>query len=380
MENPNDATIDILPATVNNESHIGTDEVINNPSPSACRSTVNLSGSSINEKSDHFQFHLGGHRRTMEVKDRNMEKRENGTFAILDKLYTAVSNSSVFTRYFLYAFPLALAIAAPIVIGATAAKKAAIGGVRIVWFFAWIEILWLSLWISKLIAKLLPCMVQLLCNIIGHGTWKYAVIFKMLEAPLSLVGWALTALTTFIPVMCLNPDQRRRQDTRLKPWESTTQDVLLAGFISALILLAEKLVIQLISNSCHRKQFDEKIAQSKRNIYFLSLLYNISKNIFPAYCPQLAREDYIINHSVELNKIDRSVQATPMRLMETVERIGHKMTTALGDITHEITGKESFRPISARLIVEDALKNRKSSEALARRIWMSFITGGKEAL
>lgn len=35
-------------------------------------------------------------------------------------------------------------IAIPIIVGATAAKDAKIGSVRIVWFFTWVEIVWLS--------------------------------------------------------------------------------------------------------------------------------------------------------------------------------------------------------------------------------------------
>src|SRR5437763_4343889 len=174
----------------------------------------------------------------------------------MGRLYKAVLNFSVITRYFLYVLPLALVIAAPIVIGATFAKRATIGGVRIVWFFTWVEILWLSLWVSKLFAQLLPPIFQFLCGIVSAGTRKYSLILTALETPLSLAGWALTALTTFVPLMCLNPDQRRNKDTGLKGWEGVVKNILFAAFFSSLILLAEKLLIQLISISYHRKQFD----------------------------------------------------------------------------------------------------------------------------
>lgn len=38
-----------------------------------------------------------------------------------------------------------------------------------------------------------------------------------------------------------------------------------------------------------------------------------------------------------------------------------------------MTGKKVFDPNSAHSIVLEALENNKSAEALARRIWMSFV-------
>lgn len=67
---------------------------------------------------------------------------EEDTVNTIGKMYKTIANFSVLTRYFLYVLPLALAIAAPIVIGATVAENAKIGGVRIVWFFVWVEIVW----------------------------------------------------------------------------------------------------------------------------------------------------------------------------------------------------------------------------------------------
>jgi len=297
----------------------------------------------------------------------------------MGKLYIAIFNFSVFTRYFLYVLPLALTIAVPIVIGATFAKHATIGGVRIVWFFTWIEILWLSLWVSKLTAQFLPYVFQFLCGIVSAGTRKYSIILEALEIPLSLAGWALTALTTFIPLMCLNPDQRSHNDTGPKNWEGIVKDILFAAFFSTLILLAEKLLIQLISISYHRKQFDQKIKQSKRSIHLLSLLYDASRNLFPAYCPEFAAEDYIINDSLELrssrgpskpgSKHGRSGSATPMRLIRDVGRVGDKLTAAFGNVAHEITGKQVFNPTSAHSIVVEALEKCSLSGGYFGRSW-----------
>ena len=175
--------------------------------------------------------------------------------------------------------------------------------------------------------------------------------------------------------------------TAIKEWESVVQRTLAAFLVASLILLAEKLLIQLISISYHRKQFNAKIKDSKHKIHLLSLLYDASRSLFPAYCPEFAEEDYIINDSIDLSLVEkrgqghhRSGSTTPMRLIQNIGRVGDKLTSAFGNIAHEVTGKEVFNPDSAHSIVVEALEKNKSSEALAKRLWMSFVLEGKEAL
>ena len=174
--------------------------------------------------------------------------------------------------------------------------------------------------------------------------------------------------------------------TAVKEWQAIVQKVLAALLVAALILLAEKLIIQLISIGYHRTQFNAKITASKHKIYLLSLLYDASRSLFPAYCPEFAEEDYIINDSIELGENQfgighrKSGSATPMRLLQDVGRLGDKLTSAFGTMAHEVTGKQVFNPDSAHSIVVEALERNRSSEALAKRLWMSFVVEGKEAL
>lgn len=174
--------------------------------------------------------------------------------------------------------------------------------------------------------------------------------------------------------------------TNVKEWELVVQKILAAFLVASLILLAEKLLIQLISISYHQTQFHAKIKDSKRRIHLLSLLYDASRHLFPAYCSEFSEEDYIIHDAIDLKDIrrrgghNRSGSATPMKLLLNVGRFGDKLTSAFGNIAHEVTGKQVFNPESAHSIVIEALEKNKSSEALAKRLWMSFVVEGKEAL
>lgn len=192
MANPNDATIDIPLTTVPTKT-------------GARKSDNNALGINTeqknNEKAGLFHRPVAGRRKAAKDSTGNKtDDDEEGTLTHMGKVYHKILSFSIVTRYFLYVLPIASIIAVPIVIGATAAQNAKLGGVRIVWLFTWVEIVWLSLWVSKLTAISLPWVFQFLCGIVSSGTRKYALVLKSLEIPLSLSGWALASMATFIPV------------------------------------------------------------------------------------------------------------------------------------------------------------------------------------
>ncbi|KAL1301819.1 hypothetical protein AAFC00_006007 [Neodothiora populina] len=374
------------------------------------------STANINDPSSPLQKHadadpdsshrMFGGRRVKKTNSKTTGKvGEDGEKDVLNKMgriYMKITTFSTLTRYLVYVTPLAAIIAIPIIVGATSAQDARLGGVRIVWFFSWIEIVWLSLWCSKLVAHYFPYVFQFLIGVVSSNTRKYALILRALEIPFSLVGWSITSLATFAPIMTRNPTNRAENDTGLKHWETIMNEILGAAVLSTLVLLVEKFIIQLISVNYHRKQFNAKIKESKRNVYLLSLLYDASRRLFPMYCQEFAEEDYEISDQLNLALLGkefggsksrgkkaskrgsknhgRSGSATPFRLIQDVGRFGDKVTSAFGNVAQEITGRQVFNPNSAHSIVVEALDKRRTSEALARRIWMSFVIEGKEAL
>ena len=194
MANPNDATIDIPLTKVTTKT--GARKMETSPTGST---------QPHNEKAGYVPQPVAGRRKAAK-EDGNTRRGADGEDEVLTqmgKIYNKILNFSIITRYFVYVLPVALLFTIPIIIGATAAPKAQAGGVRIVWIFSWVEILWCSLWASKLFAKFLPHLFQFLCGIVSSGTRKYALVLRSLEIPLSLSGWALTSLATFTPVSLL---------------------------------------------------------------------------------------------------------------------------------------------------------------------------------
>ncbi len=302
----------------------------------------------------------------------------------LGKFYNKIITFSIVTRYLVYVLPVALLIATPIAIYAVIGTNTLFAGtgVRVVLFWSWIEIVWLSIWISKLASKAIPYMFMFLCGVVSSGTRKYALVLQAVELQLSFVGWAVTALTTFSVLT-----EEALNHTTPKPWVNIMKKILGPALISALLYLAEKVIVQFISINYHRRSFDGRIRESKRSVHLLGLLYEASRTLFPMYCEEFIEEDYVINDSIEamlaktgVKQHRRSGSATPLRLIGNIGRVGDKVTSVFGNIASEITGKQVFNPTSAHSVVVEALEKTRSSEALAKRLWMSFVIEGRESL
>jgi hypothetical protein len=340
------------------------------------------------EKKGLFGRGAAGRRRVKKIDSRPKRVGTDGeeiSVNGLGRFYNKIVNFSVVTRYFVYILPVGLLIATPIVIYALVNSSQIFlnTNMRSILFWTWIEIIWLSIWISKLVSKGIPYVFMFLCGVVSSGTRKYATVLKAVEIPLSLVGWAVTCLVTFTALT--NP--KLNENLPQKRWVSVMKNLLGPAVIASVLYLGEKMIVQLISINYHRRSFDGRIKEGKRNVHLLSLLYDASRTLFPMYCPEFIDEDYIINDSIEamLNKNTgrghkRSGSATPMRLIGNIGRVGDKVTSVFGNIASEITGKQVFNPTSAHSVVVEALEKKRSSEALAKRLWMSFVVEGREAL
>ena len=354
-----------------------------------------------NEKHHHHPFHR--HRGRRQKKDETLGRKDTGgsederaRLNFMGRLYYKIIGFSIVSRYLVYIIPIALMLAVPlIVLPATGHKdrpylsslpnpkdpddeENRLKGPSLFKLFLWIEVTWLTAWAAKLVAWFIPKAFMFFSGIVSQGTKKYARVLVNLSIPLSLFFWALAVWITFKNLF----GEARKNGFQ---WVKTLETILGALFVSSAVFLVEKAIVQLIGVSYHQRSFANRIKDSKRQIHLLGLLYDASRTLFPMYCPEFAEEDYIINDSIEMmlggkHARSKSGTVTPMRIIGDVGRIGGKVTSAFGNIASEITGKNVFNPNSAHSIVLEALEKLRTSEALARRIWMSFVVEGRDSL
>jgi len=138
MQQAGDATIDIPMSDMNNGEGRQ-----NSTTPFAS----NAAGTGFTKEAaaEREHGHTFAGRRIKKTKSREQAGKigydgEEDTLNKMGKIYSKITGFSTLTRYLVYVTPLALCIAIPIIVGATSAQGAKLGGVRIVWFFTWIEI------------------------------------------------------------------------------------------------------------------------------------------------------------------------------------------------------------------------------------------------
>ena len=81
------------------------------------------------------------------------------------KVFKRVHNSSFIVRYFMYIIPVAALLSVPLLIGAIVYKndEKGVGGVELLWFSVWLEIVWLTLWAGRVGLLVHEATLSLLC-------------------------------------------------------------------------------------------------------------------------------------------------------------------------------------------------------------------------
>lgn len=67
----------------------------------------------------------------------------------VSKFIKKLHNSSFIVRYFTYIVPIVALLLIPLLLGALVFYDASVGGVRLLWFSVWLEIVWLTLWAGR---------------------------------------------------------------------------------------------------------------------------------------------------------------------------------------------------------------------------------------
>ncbi|KAK2746891.1 hypothetical protein FQN55_005377 [Onygenales sp. PD_40] len=288
----------------------------------------------------------------------------------LARFFKRVHESSFLVRYFTYITPLVLIILIPLLVGACAYPDAHVGGVQLLWFSVWLEIVWLTLWAGRIVAKFLPIPVALIASVLTNNSRKWRDLGRELEVPSTLFFWWLGIEISFLPTMT---NHHIRGGPGTKPWEIVVNKIIISVFVGATLNFIEKIIIQLIAISFHTRTYADRIEINKFQIGSLTKLYAYSKE-------KITMEDRDFEESPKQSSGTR----TPMQYAGKAQRVARTALSRVGDVAGAVAGDFTGRAVNKsnhpHQVVLTLLGTTSGSQVLARRLYRTFVREGFETV
>jgi small-conductance mechanosensitive channel len=280
------------------------------------------------------------------------------------KFMKNVHASNFLIRYLTYIAPLTLILLIPLLVGALQYKNLTVGGVYLMWFMIWLEIVWLTLWAGRILAKCLPAPIGLVATLFTNNAKKWRDMGKQLELPATLFFWWLAIEISFLPT--LTNHQKDFPNGFIQPWMDTMNKVLVSFLVAAVLNFVAKILIQLIAISFHLRTYADRIEINKFQIGSLAKLYKYSKE-------KIAMEDA----EFELpGNGTASGARTPGALISEAARTAKHGLNVFGDVAGKVAGDFTGRKVTKSThpdqVVLALLHTPTGSQVLARRLYRTF--------
>ena len=288
------------------------------------------------------------------------------------QIFKKIHDSSFLVRWFLYIVPLVLIILVPLLLGALVFKQASVGGVRLMWFCVWLEVVWLTLWGGRIVAKMLPYPVGVIASLLTNNSKKWKDMSKQLEVPATLFFWSVSSEVSFLPIMIHNHLDGNRAT---RSWEVTVNKIIVSILIGFVLNFIEKIIIQLIAISFHLRTYADRIDLNKFQIGSLTKLYAYSKE-------KIAEEDSDFEEHTPSRP--GSGTRTPGQLLNEAQKHTRGFIRKAGDMAGKVagdfTGKAVAKSTHPRQVVLTLLADTPGSQVLARRLYRTFVREDAETI
>ncbi|KAI1376427.1 hypothetical protein F4677DRAFT_77966 [Hypoxylon crocopeplum] len=298
----------------------------------------------------------------------------------LNKVFRGIKGLPRFIRYFLYSLPITTVLLIPVLLGnlLPQEQQAVIGGpggIQLMWFGIWLEVVWLSLWAARIATAIMPLIVGFFAKMLGSGNpKKWREVGRQLELHTALFLWMLAVLISYFPILNNHKIRARvpdEADTEYPfiNWIDIVNKIIIALFVLAILNFVEKILIQWIAGSFHLRTYSSRIETNKQCIAYLVHLYEHSK------------DKLVSAASVMNNPAPGSGTRTPMAMIsdnarDTIAKVGDIANRVAGDFT----GREVKLRNHPRKVVSELLRNTNSAQVLARRLFRTFAKSGAEVL
>ncbi|KAJ6780641.1 hypothetical protein PWT90_01737 [Aphanocladium album] len=310
-----------------------------------------------------------------DIAPHGVERKKNED-AALYKLWTFLKKFPRFIRYIAYMLPVALLLLLPVLLGAFGVdkRKHAVGGnggVDLMWFGIWLEIVWCSLWVSRMITNLLPPVMQAVCKFGGSTSpKKWKDVGSQLELHAAMFLWFLAILISFKPTTEQKQvPPREGTEADKQGWISIVNKVIIALFVLFTLNFIEKIIIQWIATSFHQRTYATRIENNKGDIRQLVQLYEHAKG-------KLDDTDAFIKG--EGSRI--SGTQTPMRVFhENARTVLGKVGYVAGKVGNDLIGRKVDQN-QPRKVVTELLRTTTSAHTLARLIYRSLCRPDRDTV
>lgn len=277
------------------------------------------------------------------------------------RAFFAVYNSSFIVRWIIYIVPILAILWIPGIIGFTAAPNGAIWSVPLLWWSIWLTVVWCGWWGAALVAKLGPKVLHHTLGVVAPELRHYITYIKATQFYVGAAGWALANWISFLPLI----NRHTTADKSSNTLRLITQG-LFGIFLVLVLLLGEKLIIQIIAHNFHKKSYEDRITEQKFQINSLVALYLNSRDI--------GRSD-TLDGAMKRPK-NKRLNSDPTLLVKKAvkgaKRVAATATTVIGTVASEIAGERVLQPNSPSSMVVTALSSTNKTKQLARRIYYSF--------
>jgi small-conductance mechanosensitive channel len=302
--------------------------------------------------------------------------KRKDTNAWLYKFWLFLKKFPRFIRYFVYLIPGGALLLIPVLLGAYRyhdGSKAigGVGGVHLMWFGVWLEILWGSLWFSRIVTSLMPPLFHGTAKVAGstnHKKWRD--IGQQLELHTALFLWFLAIIISYRPILYghrVAIPEGREDDVNLE-WLKVLWKVVIALFVLATLNFVEKIIIQWIATAFHERTYATRIENHKGDVRQLVHLFEHAK-------AHLETSDPFWQGSEE-NTV--SGGQTPMRAFhENARNVIGKVGWVAGRVGNDLIGRK-VAINHPRKVVGELLRNTASAHTLARLIYRSLVREDQE--
>ncbi|KAI9926463.1 hypothetical protein ASPWEDRAFT_119705 [Aspergillus wentii DTO 134E9] len=285
----------------------------------------------------------------------------------LAKFIKKLHNSSFIVRYATYIIPVVILLLIPLLVGALAFPDASVGGVKLLWFSVWLEIVWLTLWAGRIVSKCIPVPVGVLASIFTNNGKKWRDLAKQLELHGTIFFWWLGVEISFLPTM---KNHHVDGDKATRSWENTVNKIIISIFVWTILNLIEKFIIQLIAISFHLRTYADRIEINKFQIGSLVKLYDFSK----------AKIEAADDEFEEKGEASGTGAKTPLRYAKGAGRVAKGALNKVGDVAGAVaadfTGRKATNSSHPYSVVLTLLRTTSGCQVLARRLYRTFVRDG----